>query len=155
MGHASGCPDPHGLRLPHCGARTSASDIAEALGGHAAQGHQAVTPGPTGWAVCASAGLAYALVIHAMRISYAAGRGGRLHQRSGIVLATVTSLLVFHERTVAQPAVAAGVVCAGWPASGRAGAVVDRRPAQPWSWQPRAAPGQPCASPRRHTVALA
>ena len=57
-------------------------------------------------------GLAYALVIHAMRILPAAEVVA--YTNAGIVLATMTSLLVFRERMQwRQRAVAAGVVCAG------------------------------------------
>lgn len=56
-------------------------------------------------------GLAYALVIHAMR---AASAGVVAYTNTGIVLATVMSLLVFRERMQwRQRAVAAGVICAG------------------------------------------
>lgn len=57
-------------------------------------------------------GLAYALVIHAMRTLPAAEVVA--YTNTGIVLATVMSLLVFRERVQwRQRAVAAGVVCAG------------------------------------------
>ena len=57
-------------------------------------------------------GLAYALVIHAMRTLPAAEVVA--YTNTGIVLATVMSLLVFRERLLwRQRAVAAGVVCAG------------------------------------------
>ena len=57
-------------------------------------------------------GLAYALVIDAMRTLPAAEVVA--YTNAGIVLATMTSLLVFHERTQwKRRAVAAGVVCAG------------------------------------------
>ena len=57
-------------------------------------------------------GLAYALVIHAMRTLPAAEVVA--YTNAGIVLAIVMSLLVFHERTQWKlRAVAAGVVCVG------------------------------------------
>lgn len=57
-------------------------------------------------------GLAYTLVIHAMRTLPAAEVVA--YTNAGIVLASVMSMLVFHERTQwRQRAAAAGVVCAG------------------------------------------
>lgn len=57
-------------------------------------------------------GLAYALVIHAMRTLPAAEVVA--YTNAGIVLATVMSLMVFHERTRwPQRALAALVICAG------------------------------------------
>lgn len=57
-------------------------------------------------------GLAYALVIHAMRFLPAAEVVA--YTNAGIVLATLISLLVFHERTQwRQRAAAAATVCAG------------------------------------------